>query len=85
MIKLLIKTIEPYAYILSDNTKSSELVLALEGETKLFTSLGKAHGLNITCGSDFHGSTRPEAVIGGCYDGCDELKLTEEKLYRLFF
>ena len=58
---------------------------ATPGETRLFTSLGKAHGLNITCGSDFHGSTRPEAVIGGCYDGCDELKRTEEKLYRLFF
>lgn len=57
---------------------------ATPGEIQQFSALGRAHGLFITCGSDFHGRDRPLAVMGGCCGGCDELKRSREELNRLF-
>ena len=37
---------------------------ATEGETRLFSSLSREFGLFATCGSDFHGKSRPNAPIG---------------------
>ena len=58
---------------------------ATEGEIRRFTSLARAYGLYVTCGSDYHGADRPEAVIGECYRDNYELKRTEQELMRKFF
>lgn len=58
---------------------------ATEGEIRRFTSLARAYGLYVTCGSDYHGADRPEAVIGECYRDNYELKRTEHELMRRFF
>lgn len=57
---------------------------ATPGETRLFSSLARQFGLFVTCGSDFHGSRRPDAKIGCCYRECDDLKRTREELNKRF-
>lgn len=57
---------------------------ATAGESVVFSSLARTHGLYVTCGSDFHGSSRPDVKIGGYYRDCDELKRTQQELKRLF-
>lgn len=58
---------------------------ASEDEIRCFTSLARAYGLYVTCGSDYHGADRPEAIIGECYRDNYELKRTEQELMRRFF
>ncbi|MCH5278335.1 MAG: PHP domain-containing protein [Christensenellaceae bacterium] len=57
---------------------------ATPGETRLFSSLARQHGLFVTCGSDFHGSRRPAAKIGCCYKECDDLKRTRAAINKRF-
>ncbi len=40
---------------------------ATEGHKQLHISLAMQHGLFLTCGSDFHGANRPNAVLGCTY------------------
>lgn len=58
---------------------------ATPGETVLFSSLAHTYNLFVTCGSDYHGINRPEAVIGKCYRNTDDLIRTEEELRLRFF
>lgn len=53
---------------------------ATPGQTQQFVSLARSFGLMVTCGSDFHGVTRPAASICGAWHRCPELELTQELL-----
>lgn len=58
---------------------------ATEGETRLFAALAREFGLFATCGSDFHGKSRPNAPIGSGWRRCTQLEAALSELYRLFF
>jgi len=51
------------------------------GETELYLWLAKRHGLMVTGGSDFHGSPKPEVLLGTGYAG--NLHLPDDLLERL--
>ena len=57
---------------------------ATEGQTRLFASLAREHGLFVTCGSDYHGERRAYAPLGGAWRDCAELRRTEAWLLRRF-
>ncbi len=57
---------------------------ATPGEIVLFSSLAHTYNLFVTCGSDYHGINRPEAVIGKCFRNVDDLIRTEEELRSRF-
>ncbi len=49
-----------------------------------FYQIGKKHHLLITCGSDYHGKTKPAIVLGECHCIIDEREIEEQlKDYRL--
>lgn len=50
-------------------------------ETELYLGLAKRHGLMVTGGSDFHGSPKPEVLLGTGYAG--NLHLPDDLLERL--
>jgi len=50
-------------------------------ETELYAGLAKRHGLMVTGGSDFHGSPKPEVLLGTGYAG--NLHLPDDLLERL--
>ncbi len=54
-----------------------------EENIALFSSLARAHGLNITCGSDFHGDNRPEALLGCAWRNTPELEKSYEIIKEL--
>ena len=58
---------------------------ATEGETRLFSSLSREFGLFATCGSDFHGKSRPNAPIGSGWRSCAQLEAALSELCRRFF
>lgn len=57
---------------------------ATEGQTRLFASLAREHGLFVTCGSDYHGKRRPSSPLGGAWRDCAELLRTELLLKKRF-
>lgn len=58
---------------------------ATEGEARLFSSLSREFGLFATCGSDFHGKSRPNAPIGSGWRSCAQLEAALSELCRRFF
>jgi len=58
---------------------------ATEGEMRLFSSLSREFGLFATCGSDFHGKSRPNAPIGSGWRSCAQLEAALSELCRRFF
>ncbi len=53
---------------------------ATRGQTQEFVSLARSFELAVTCGSDFHGASRPAAHIGGAWRACSELEKSQELL-----
>lgn len=53
---------------------------ATPGQTQEFVSLARGFDLAVTCGSDFHGASRPAAHIGGAWRSCRELERSQELL-----
>ena len=51
--------------------------------TRYFKKLAEEFGLNITCGSDYHGRNRPEATLGCAWRDVPELAETYEVLRKL--
>ena len=54
-----------------------------EENIAFFSGLAREHGLNITCGSDYHGVNRPEAQLGCSFREIPELEDTYEKIKEL--
>lgn len=54
-----------------------------EQQTQFYYDLAKSHGLYMTCGSDFHGKTKPAVHIGMCSMEEDENTRLVRKLETL--
>lgn len=57
---------------------------ATEGEIRLFSSIARSNELFVTCGSDYHGASRPRCEIGVSYRNVNELAASREELGRIF-
>ncbi|MBR6007088.1 MAG: PHP domain-containing protein [Clostridia bacterium] len=57
---------------------------ATEGQTKLFSSLAREHGLLVTCGSDYHGGMRSYAPLGGAWRVSADLVKSEKILLNRY-
>lgn len=57
---------------------------ATEGEIALFSSLARSNSLFVTCGSDYHGASRPKCEIGISYRDVRELASAREELNKVF-